>query len=684
MAYAEIQQAAFLPNLEVPFTRTVHTLAFPAAWRDPILDLYTYGRTESAKAKIKSVPIRRLNSLMRVVAPDLITVGAYAAFDENKPWIYAEEPYPPRVLSTMINAWLRNLKPTDEAYQQFLKTARSLAAHQLEWQVREIDLREQSTSPGGTAVPHDHLYRLVPEIVADRIAQLDPYEHAGHQVTFHRVAVDARASGAELMSWPPLEHPAKAKGTSKVAYYSGVIRVSLRTVPFSPVPRVQISTGIRRWVSGPVYFPGTNGVSTYLLAKDPFVEAGTRPRRFAVAMLEWDRKARRPMWRQGGPEGLLTQVSAVDNLPSPDVFAKEPEAWLRGDDLQAAVTFHGRMRWHAVGTGLMPLERRRLTEWAAQALEPEFTWALPLLRSDLKQNPARVLEKKVPVPKEKQEGENAEQRERAQLENLARDKRNAEKRRSLAAATNDNNVSAVLFHQTKEMRQHIVDAIEKSLALAEHRREAGPELYSWESRELTVRLHTRSLGSLGGPLGDNEKAPRSGKEFDEAIRQRREQVKTAVAALCDSIAERPPLVLVELEGPDKFPKPRTDPKFAIRLGCADAGAVSQFIRPPDLEAEEDDAEFRAEAAWGDGLRQLGMRFIPEHTLGDAIPKNLNQLAFWLVKRRVDGPTQKAQFTPVAVLSRPGQDCIMGRTADMTAWVPYPELLRSLTGLGGVS
>ncbi|OKI17377.1 hypothetical protein A6A25_40935 [Saccharothrix sp. CB00851] len=79
-----------------------------------------------------------------------------------------------------------------------------------------------------------------------------------------------------------------------------------------------------------------------------------------------------------------------------------------------------------------------------------------------------------------------------------------------------------------------------------------------------------------------------------------------------------------------------------------------------------------------------MRFIPEHTLGDAIPKNLNQLAFWLVKRRVDGPTQKAQFTPVAVLSRPGQDCIMGRTADMTAWVPYPELLRSLTGLGGVS
>src|SRR5690606_33359642 len=74
-----------------------------------------------------------------------------------------------------------------------------------------------------------------------------------------------------------------------------------------------------------------------------------------------------------------------------------------------------------------------------------------------------------------------------------------------------------------------------------------------------------------------------------------------------------------------------------------------------------------------------MRFTPLHTLGEAIPDQLNQLAFWLVKRRSDGPTNKAQFTPIAVLIRPGQKCIMGKTADMAEWVPYPELLLSLTG-----
>ena len=75
-----------------------------------------------------------------------------------------------------------------------------------------------------------------------------------------------------------------------------------------------------------------------------------------------------------------------------------------------------------------------------------------------------------------------------------------------------------------------------------------------------------------------------------------------------------------------------------------------------------------------------MRFIPSHTLGpDAIPDGLNQVAFWVVRRNSDGPTGNSQFTPIAVLIRPDQDCIMGRMPGMQQWVPYPELLRKLTG-----
>jgi hypothetical protein len=54
------------------------------------------------------------------------------------------------------------------------------------------------------------------------------------------------------------------------------------------------------------------------------------------------------------------------------------------------------------------------------------------------------------------------------------------------------------------------------------------------------------------------------------------------------------------------------------------------------------------------------------------------VAFWVVRRNSDGPTGNSQFTPIAVLIRPDQDCIMGRMSGMQQWVPYPELLRRLT------
>lgn len=125
----------------------------------------------------------------------------------------------------------------------------------------------------------------------------------------------------------------------------------------------------------------------------------------------------------------------------------------------------------------------------------------------------------------------------------------------------------------------------------------------------------------------------------------------------------------------------------VRLGCADAGRVSQFINPvPEAEGGRrgkkmdvaKDLAFRAKAAWADGLRQLSLSFVPEHSIkGDALPGRLNQVAFWMVRRNVSAQFSARQFTPIAVLIRPDQDCIMGRTAGMQQWVPYPELLRRL-------
>jgi hypothetical protein len=682
MAYDQIQPAAFVHD---PATGPLHawhrTLAFPAAWREPILELYRHGKAERTQARIKQVPIKRLNAVMRTLAPDLVAVDANASFDQTRPWLYADAGYPQALMDNFLHAWLYDMQPSPEAYPLLKETVRKLNAQMLRWTPpTPVDLLEQATSEGGTSLPASHLYRVLPEILAARVAQLPAYEHCGRQISFRRIAVDARASGAELMSWPPLDHETKTRADGVRAWhYSAVVRISLRTVPFSPLPRIHVSTSIRRWVSGPVWIPAKGGVSVYLLADNALVPNGPAPARFAVAKLVWDHRTGKTRWDHGGPEGMLVRLSALENLPPADVLAKKPEEWIpRKDGLTAAVTYSTSMGWHGVGAGLMPSERRRLVEWAAQALSPEFQpIGAPRKSLIAQQNPARVLERNRPVP------QRADDEERAEIKaaNEQRASRNADRRRRhVAEAVGERGLTALVLYQTEEMRNHLLGAAERSLGLAPYPVVAEPGMWSWRTPELTVRIHAHPLGALGGPLGGDQ-APRRGDELDEAISRRRAEVAAFLAQLLGEMADPAQLAFVELEGPERFKKRTSDPKFAVRLGCVDAGTVSQFLKPRDLDIpdEDDDSELRASAAWADGLRQIGSRFVPEHTLGDAIPEHLNQLAFWMVKRRTDGPTKRPQFTPVAVLIRPRQRSVMGKTSEMSDWVPYPELLKGLAG-----
>jgi hypothetical protein len=251
-------------------------------------------------------------------------------------------------------------------------------------------------------------------------------------------------------------------------------------------------------------------------------------------------------------------------------------------------------------------------------------------------------------------------------------------------------LSCHLLYQTDAVRDAIIAAAESGLDLKEHRALFPEDMTGWREStlvwrapDLELRMHVRQAHTLVTELGGAE-APRRGRETREAIAGRRGEV---TAFLRDEDASQ--LAVVEIEPKKTFAKRTRDPKFAVRLGCADAGRVSQFINPvPETESgrrgkKKDlaaDLAYRAEAAWEDGLRQLGLSFVPEHSIkGDAIPDKLNQVAFWMVRRNVSAQFSARQFTPIAVLIRPDQDCIMGRTAGMQQWVPYPQLLRRLAG-----
>jgi hypothetical protein len=690
--YQYNRPAAYVPDpAQSPFAVPMHTLCLPAHWEEPLLRLFHNEMTDRQADRRRRVPTAAVNQLMRATAPDIVAVDSTARFGSDNPWLYGQDAYPAALTNLYIATWLKSLQrdaDDPETTALLLDCFRDLDAAAVGWQPRVIDLFDQEISPGGTAMPAAHVYRLLPDILAERIACQEPYEHHGQQLTFRQVAgrVGARgqsSGGAELMS-NLIEYVPRRRGggDGRAAYYAATIRVTVRTVPFSPIPRVHLTAGVRRFVSGKVYMPYRKGVSAYLLPDESLLPGGPRPRRFAVAMLEW--KNGTTDWRQGGAAGMLAQISALDALPSPDRLVKEADHWIHGrDGIRIAVGHQAAMGKHTIGTGLMPSERRRLIEWAEQAIAPEFVPVPKLERSMYALSPEKQLKELPPIQTKKQLSSEElairlDKRERHSAHNTQ------VLRVRLAEALEGEDLSAVVLYQNDTIRDQLIAAAEKGLGLSGHRCLKGPDTWVWEAEELTVRLYARPLGELGAPL-DGDSVPRRGQEHDKAIEERRTGVSRAMAALC---AEAPGvrLAFVELDGQDAFrhAKRRNDPKHAIRLGCADAGLVTQFIRPldPDLDAAEAraNAGLRADAAWSDGLRQTGMRLVPQHTLGDdLIPANLNQVAFHLVERRIDGPTGKQQFTPIAVLIRPGTKCVLGKSADMHEWVPYPELLKALTG-----
>jgi uncharacterized protein YbaA (DUF1428 family) len=713
--YESISTSAFVPSPGASagsLTECYQTLAFPEPWRQPILDLYRFGRSDN----ILQVPIRTLNEAIRAVAPDLVSVAKNAAVNDDQPWLYTRSAYQPEVLKTLIASWLYTLQKSPDAFPLLRKAHAAMDLGNLDWTPAFIDMLRCDLTAGGTAAPDLRLYHLLPDVLAARIEKLPPYQHEGERVSFVRVAAPA-IGGAELMSWPPLEWTPRArKGrTAHTWHYSGTIKVSLQTLPFSPVPRVHLTTGIRRWVRGPVRTSDGDAATVYLRTHGPWLDGVEESGRFASARLKvWrSEDSVRATWAVGGPEGILSRVSCAHDFPKAEDLAQDAEGWLPGrDGLTAAVTHSAGMGYHGIGAGLMPTERMRVTEWAGQALEPDFRQVTGLPRATArKAKPKRQLTKPVSVPEEKKEdeettavqvAENIAERAAAVAKNAVIDARNAVLRRqhlarAVAASSGGNVLACHLLYQTRETRDALIEAAVASLNLQEHatsRPEDTPEgpwqegTFVWRTPDLEVRIHVRQAGTLVLKLG-GEKAPKKGKQARDAIETRRREVSKFLNDQPDSSQ----VVLVELEDKEAFFPNTRDPKFAIRLGCSDAGRVSQFIalEQDDAEADtgtgspEDDEEagslpHRAAAAWGDALRQAGLRFVPQHTLGAvAVPDDLNQVAFWVVRRNSDGPTGNSQFTPIAVLVRPDQDCIMGRMPGMQQWVPYPDLLRKLTG-----
>ena len=710
--YRAIRRSAYhLADISVPWTEDYRALRFPERWQGTLLDLHNHGRSGDERRQV--LRTRSLDTALQTLAPEVIVrprarppVGEGPLLSEDF-WMYvpadAPDPLPGRSSGQVLNAWLRTLmprrsEPGPELRALLLQCGRELADTPLNWEsVPGVDLLGAALTDGGTATPEPRQFQLATDALARRIRNLDPYPFEGGELRFQALPRGPRDQGAELMS-QPLCRTIKRKEW----WFSITLNISLHTVPFASRPQLHLHWGVRRWAThtrsdtGRLPLPWGQATTVYLQPKIPWLPGVPTTRRGALARLRRDRTSGGFAWAENDPAGILHQLSVVGHFPLPDRLLADPAGWIGdGSGVRAAVVHSNHMGVHEVGPGLMPHQRSQLTAWAEAALPPGVVRLPDLVRGRGKGigAPANRRLKPLGEPAKKAEEARAAVARRRALAILA-------DRTGLASEPNAGqaHVTARLLWRTAELRRHAIrefagvlglDGDGGANALADQAfddaRPGRPVVLEWRSPELVVRLRCMPLvDGLGEGLVLDPAVRAKGERVARALTVRRRELGGWLQA--DGADPRcPSLALVEIAHRTTFRDVDTDPKFSQRLGCADAGVLTQFVVTPSGErriANVGTVEHRAQHAWLDGFRQLGVRVLPEHTLGGDLPDSLQYAALWMVKRRKDGPTRLPRHLPVAVLVTPlaesdGLCVVRGWDDDSRNWIPYPHFLLGL-------
>ncbi|MFB7587733.1 pPIWI_RE module domain-containing protein [Streptomyces sp. NPDC056169] len=711
--YKSIRRSAYhLAGDSTPWTEDFRVLPFPEHWRARLIELHNHGRDEEKQRLI--LPTRRLDGVLQTLAPDVIVRPRPRTPVEPGPqtaedfWMYvpasAPDPLPSRSMRQLLDAWLRTLGPKDVAQDPgfrslLLASSADLKENLPKWQpVTGVELLNTAITPSGTSAPEPRQFQLATDALARRILALGAFPFEGGELRFRALPRGPRDQGAELMS-QPLCRTIKRKEW----WFSVVLNISLHTTPFDPRPRLHLHWGVRRWATHAraatkrLNLPYREATTVHLRPTIPWLPGAPATERYALARLRRDRAADTFVWSENDTAGILHGLSLAGNFPDPEQLLTEPVSWIgEGRGVRAAVVHSTRMGKHEIGTGFMPNQRAQLTEWAEQAL-PEAVVRVPDL--------LRGRGKGIGAPKNRRPKLRTDEAKKAELmrETQARRVALATQSRMAGHGLEQDGppvVEARLLWQSPEARKEAVAKFAVALGLDgdggvstaqvterdfDQARPGAPVVLEWQTPELTLRLRCLPLADgLGDRLVPDPAVKGKGAALAAAVSERRRALRSWLRAdgadpLC------PELALVEVAHRSTFRPASTDPKFAVRLGCADAGLLTQFVVTPSADRQIDNVDsldHRTHSAWLDGLRQLGVRVLPQHTLGDDLPDGLQYAAVWMVKRRKDGPTRLPKHLPVAVLVTPlpdaeGLAAVRGWDDSAGEWVPYPQFLLGL-------
>ncbi|WP_370943888.1 pPIWI_RE module domain-containing protein [Amycolatopsis sp. cg5] len=694
--YTTIRRAAYEPVADGNgLTADFHTLEFPESLATQVLDLANLGRT--GRARLQAPPTRQLDSLLQALDVRLgVLPRPVAAGEGSRTWLYcpadAGEPLRVPILLRLLEFWIEKIGADHP--REANQVCQALRAEPPAWKKQRVSLTRCDVSDGGTAHPTALQYLLTTQHFANRLQEHVPYDSGGQVLRFRSVARQSRQQGAELMSQPLFYDNEHGRW-----WFSVTVAVTLHTVPFRAQPRVHLHFGVRRWATNPdpetglVRLGYRRDSAVYLRPVTAWLPGAPASERFSVAYVT--SRDEGPEWRHGDPAKLMAKVaSGRRSFPDPAGLLGEPERWFTGDrGVDALIAYSTPMGKHGVGAGFMSDERSRLVEWAELALLPDLARVPDLTRSSLSANkPANV-----------RRGGSTERTAAAKVE-LRRARRT-----SLAALYSDwsgtPEFAARLLWRTETTREQAITALIDVLGLegdggasevsagAHDRSGRGePVVLRWETPGLVVTLSCLRLDNgLTDSLGVSREPVRDlADRAAQALAKRRADMGEFLAKN-GADAAVPTVALVEIHGRTVF-RGRNDPKFALRLGAADSGVVTQFVTTPGTKRAKKALPAAAESSWLDALRQLGATVMPRTDIPAGLPDGIQYLAVWMATkaRGATDRSAKGKF-PVAVLVRTGAskpDEILAWDAEavegMGAWITYPRYLTRLPALAAVA
>ncbi|NEO36911.1 MAG: RNAseH domain-containing protein [Moorea sp. SIOASIH] len=682
-----------------------YALKFPETAQDLIKSLVA--QRERRYNEPVSIPIASLNAALRAIIPGLIYIDKI--WEEF--WLYSRGEIPINKLLVILSHWLDTEFPDQNPNRrkngitvEQRQAVMELLSNNLQWESVTLKMESWKTFPNGTANINENSnsFILLPDIIATELSKPDlKFKFDDKTIQFYRCSPMTRP-GAELISWPPESDNKKVK-----SYYSIVLRLTVKTVPFQPYPQLQCDMITRRWCSleKTGLLSGGQASSVYIRTQVKWGEE-INPygytEYFQVAPMVWKGEAK---WANNLAKLLYPIISRSDTPDkiTPDKILANPVKYLNiTDSPNICITYKDGMKTkHEVGKGFPPNNYRQLMEQIALFFKDK--WELinyHRLNSTIKPKKSdRLYEFNLPKPdgiswtmdiSKIEEYEKEAKRLREAIRNC---------------------IGKELTIEIWYIHESTLDALIKAVCYCLGLTTSTENTYNFPDIDLTVTIRPQPIGKLAErlPLStETEQKPTS--------EQREDAIKTRMGEIAQAIKDMPPItgkvgVLVELYDENHWKHKWIDPKAAIRLGFAQEkiDRLSQFIAPKhekvkheyEKRAKEKGRELnkkerkeindlqnelvqKAISSVLDILRSLGVQIAPPRIVIPSVtlPDPITYVALWLVSRT--GKTSahgKQQLIPCMVKMRSDSQTIEATFNGLSKWLPYDEALVKLNKLG---